>query len=255
MDEPRIIPPLDDGIKPYYAIYRNGTIINTISGKQIIPQINHAGYLTVNLMTETGRVARKVHRLVLIVYDFNPNYRILQGNHKNCNKLDCSLGNLEWTTPKENVDHAIENDLRSSFIGEENINASLIEYQVLAIADMIYRGYPEEAIFKVIPEANHSMILNIVSGNTWSYLFTNEYLDEIYSRFHHTISIRNRHMICKYYQDHQSVEVKKPYGFVTKIAKEALISLGLELSEKNIKIAKRLYYRYDNPEITSLYKY
>lgn len=252
MDEPRLIPPLKDGIKPYYLIYRNGTIINKNTGKALIPHENDHGYLQVSLMTETGRVFRKVHRLVLIVYNPIDNYDNLQGNHKDGNKLNCNISNLEWSTPKENKHHAIINHLSNGLIGETNPKSVITEYQAIAIADMVIRGYDKQSILTMIPQANLSIIREIAMGRTWSYLFDDYTLSIMKQRYLNTLDIEARHNLCAYFQDNP---ISNKYGKVTKLIKSALSYYGLEISDKNMRIAKRLYYRYDSPEITSLYKY
>lgn len=65
------------------------------------------GYLRVQL--SKGGVNKKysVHRLVAIAFLPNPNNKKCV-NHKNGNKEDNSVGNLEWNTHKENIRHAIE---------------------------------------------------------------------------------------------------------------------------------------------------
>lgn len=62
------------------------------------------------------------------------------------------------------------------------------------------------------------------------------------------------HAICKYYQDNINNYIKS-YGMVKQIAIDALASIGVEVNESTIRIAKRLYYRYDKKEINSLYIY
>ena len=253
MDEPRLIPPLNDGIKPYYLIYRNGTIINKNTGKALIPHYNHNGYLQVSLMTETGRVFRKVHRLVLLVYDYNPNHEFLQGNHKDGIKSNCDISNLEWSTPKENKSHAIATNLSDGLIGENNPKSVISEYQALAISDMLIRGYDKEDILMVIPNANISIIREIAFGRTWKYLFSESVVNAMKHSYLNALTDLDRHSICSFYQDNDNKY--SGYGSVSAIARDALSSLGLDITDRNFRIAKRLYYRYDSPEITCNYKY
>jgi len=51
-----------------------------------------------------------VHRLVATAFLANPEKK-LTVNHKDTNKLNNLLGNLEWATHTENVQHAIANGL------------------------------------------------------------------------------------------------------------------------------------------------
>ena len=63
--------------------------------------------------TKTIRCISSFHRLVAIAFIPNPeNKRCV--NHKNGNKLDCRVVNLEWATFSENNFHAIKNGLKIS---------------------------------------------------------------------------------------------------------------------------------------------
>lgn len=67
------------------------------------PAKTKAGYFTVNVKGKTFYQ----HRLVAEA--FLPNtYKLPEVNHKNRNKLDNSVGNLEWISKEDNVAHALE---------------------------------------------------------------------------------------------------------------------------------------------------
>lgn len=89
-----------------YEITRNGNILNKRNGHQVKPQPNGKGYLRVSI----GGKLRFVHRLVAEKYILNPD-NLPQVNHKDGNKLNNSVDNLEWVSNQQNRDHAIKNGL------------------------------------------------------------------------------------------------------------------------------------------------
>lgn len=90
------------------------------SGKVVLqPLIGHniklcrnikTGYLECNLCKDGLTHTKAVHRLVAEAFLPNPQKKP-QVNHKDGNKLNNSVDNLEWCTAAENVHHAINNNL------------------------------------------------------------------------------------------------------------------------------------------------
>jgi hypothetical protein len=67
-------------------------------------------YLGIQLCNKIN-ATHSIHRLVALAFIPNPNnHKIV--NHKNGNKLDNNVDNLEWTTSKENAQHAFKQNLR-----------------------------------------------------------------------------------------------------------------------------------------------
>lgn len=111
-------------IQNYYFIDELGNIYSK-NHKKLIPSIDKYGYQTIRLMTKNGK--RKnlfIHRLLMICYKNIDNFENLTVNHKDCNKLNNSLDNLEWVTALENFYHAVENN-RTGLSGIHNPNAKL----------------------------------------------------------------------------------------------------------------------------------
>ena len=94
--------------------------VNTHGGsKRIVPEkimkqvIDNTGYYTVSLWKNNTHIRPHVHRLV--IETFIPNlYKKSQVNHKDGNKLNNNVDNLEWCTPQENGIHAYDNGLNLS---------------------------------------------------------------------------------------------------------------------------------------------
>lgn len=68
------------------------------------------GYLKVMLYLNGKRKHAFVHRLVAEAFIPNPN-ELSQVNHKDGNKTNNCVHNLEWCTGKENIIHAVTNGL------------------------------------------------------------------------------------------------------------------------------------------------
>lgn len=74
--------------------------------KILKPNIDKDGYFRVALTTNKKRKDYYVHRLVAQTFIKNTNNKN-QVNHKDGNKQNNSIDNLEWCTVKENIHHAI----------------------------------------------------------------------------------------------------------------------------------------------------
>ena len=249
------IPSLEDNIKPYYYISNTGLVYSTYYNKFIIPHENHAGYLQVSLMTETGRVFRKVHRLVIMCFNPINNPELYEVNHIDGIKYHNWIWNLEWVTSKENKHHAIINNLSDGLIGESNPHNKITEKTARLIGDLlISRKYSDDEIISITKCPNKEIIRNIANGNTWRYLFNDNELEIMkLTRAGSRLLDSEVHNICKYYEDNKYKY--NGYGSVIAIAKDTLYSNNLPLTDQLIRLAKRIYYRYEYPEICNLYNY
>lgn len=93
------------------------------------------GYHRVSLFNGHSLRPRFVHRLVAIAF-LGPVPENKQVNHKNGNKSDNRVENLEYVTAKENNAHAIEMGLKTVLKGESHHNAKLTDEQAEKIRSM-----------------------------------------------------------------------------------------------------------------------
>ena len=75
------------------------------NGKILKSSPNHKGYLMVNLYLNGKRKNHKVHRLVATAFISNPENKPTV-NHKDGNKQNNVIANVEWATYSENNLHA-----------------------------------------------------------------------------------------------------------------------------------------------------
>ena len=109
------------GIQMYDVkdIYVNTTlqddgIIRNTRGVPRRTRLSHNGYpiISLSLVDNGGKKTVKVHRLVAQQFIPNPN-NYPHVNHIDGVKTNNSVDNLEWTTPKKNMEHAGKLGLRN----------------------------------------------------------------------------------------------------------------------------------------------
>lgn len=99
-----------------YSISNDGLVTSNHKrnkGMLIQPRVDRGGYLSLRLHREGKTQTLYLHRLLAQAFIPNPQNKKYV-NHRNGNKLDNSLKNLEFVHHKENVLHAFKHGLNSS---------------------------------------------------------------------------------------------------------------------------------------------
>ena len=144
-----------------YKITKDGQIISLKNNKEYVIKgyIDKYGYKRVLLHVDGKRVKYFVHRLVASEYIPNPN-NLSQVNHKDGNKLNNCVDNLEWVTPKENIHHAIRKGLRTKG------NNKLTKEQVKEIRKLFdFKSMKE---ISDMYNVSLSCIKHLHAGHTWN---------------------------------------------------------------------------------------
>lgn len=91
-----------------YLINENGDVKSLITNKIMRTKIDRYGYKTIGLVKDNGKKwYATIHRLVALTYIDNPQPDVFnQVNHIDGNKLNNHVSNLEWCSPKANVNHS-----------------------------------------------------------------------------------------------------------------------------------------------------
>lgn len=99
-------------------IVKNRYSTRISKGKIISPFTWGAGYKYVNLRNTSGRISKSVHRLVAETFIKNQKNKP-EVNHKDGDKSNNSVWNLEWCTSSENEKHAYENGMINITFGQK----------------------------------------------------------------------------------------------------------------------------------------
>ncbi|MCP4985412.1 MAG: hypothetical protein GY928_04865 [Colwellia sp.] len=170
-----------EGSNGYYSVSNKGRVrSNTriildykgqsrkLEGKIINGGITLAGYRQVSLSFNKCIKPYFVHRLTLS--SFVPNIENKpQVNHKDGNKLNNTLSNLEWCTCSENTKHAFDNKLATAK-GERNGRHKLKNQEVLQIKAMLIDGKLTHSDIANKYGVHRVTISDISTGKHWSHL-------------------------------------------------------------------------------------
>ena len=101
------------GYESVYAVTTKGRVRSIRFKRWLTPFLTGPGYKTVTLCFEGRDIDFRVHRLVGEAFIKNPDNKP-QINHKNGNKTDNRVSNLEWVTARENMQHAGDTGLNKN---------------------------------------------------------------------------------------------------------------------------------------------
>lgn len=148
--------------KGYFAT-PNGNVYNR-HGDLMMGAIDHCGYRHVIL----NRKNKNIHRIIAETFIPNPN-NLPCVNHKDGNKLNNSVDNLEWCTHSENTSHAYRIGLEQKKYGELHHAHKLTEDDVRNIRKVYVK---RDKKFGAVALANifgvdRTTIHDIVNRKTW----------------------------------------------------------------------------------------
>ena len=93
---------------PNYLISDKGEVYSLYTNKYLSSKITEYGYLVVNLTHNGINKSKRVHRLVAEAFIPNPD-NLPEINHKDENKLNNNVDNLEWCNRTYNNNYGTHN--------------------------------------------------------------------------------------------------------------------------------------------------
>lgn len=154
----------------FYEVSNYGNIRNSKTHRVRRNNINKEGYYFVgcSLGSRDRKITFKNHKAAAESFINNPD-NLPMVNHKDGNKLNNMVDNLEWCTNAENIQHAYDNNLISVERGEKASNAKLTQEDVNYIREN-YIPYDKEFDTRGLARkfgVSHVSIIRILKRRTW----------------------------------------------------------------------------------------
>lgn len=147
-----------------YLICNKGFVFNEdINGIQA-PFISNKGYLRATMCHKGIRYKDLIHRLVAKYFIDNPN-NLPQVNHKNGNKHDNDVDNLEWVTPQQNVIHSYDTHLNHS--GEKCSLAKTTDEQIHHVCRLLVENELTIKEISKITNTTKRIVKHVLYRDTW----------------------------------------------------------------------------------------
>ena len=146
--------------------------INPYNKEEIILKLqnNGKGYLFIRLSKNSKHKYYYIHRLVALHFIDNPSNKPAV-NHKDGNKSNNNVNNLEWVTNSENQIHALETGLLipKGAVGIKNTKSKLTDNDILIIREKSLEGIRGTDIAKIFNVCK-TTISGIKNNKTWKHI-------------------------------------------------------------------------------------
>lgn len=154
------------GFEDRYKVSNFGRVKNYKRRLVLKQRLSVWGYPVVCLWDGSKKHTMVVHRMVAKAFIKNPENRS-DVNHKDCNKTNNFVKNLEWCTPLENSQHAVKNGKLDHFLGENHRNNKLTIQQVKDIKNEYAAGKTTHRKLAAKYGVAKNSISNILNGRAW----------------------------------------------------------------------------------------
>ena len=156
------------GFEGRYTISNLGIVRSLLTGKIMKPYVTKFGYARVNLRIAHSRDYKSyfVHRLVASAFLENKD-NLAEVNHKDCNRLNNKVDNLEWMSKEDNIRYSFTHG-NASNKGLKNPNAKLDLNDIKAIRSLKATNRFYDTQIAKLFRVSSSTINKIVNNEIWS---------------------------------------------------------------------------------------
>jgi len=153
------------GYEELYCVSDKGRIKRK-GGRILTASFNAQKYHHVSLSKNNEKKTQRVHRLVASAFIPNPENKLFV-NHKDGNKINNRVDNLEWCTLQENFDHAVKNGLTAR--GVRQHSSKLTDEKVYEMRKLHKRGATATELSKIYG-VGLSNTCDVLKGKTWKHI-------------------------------------------------------------------------------------
>lgn len=150
---------------PMYLVDEKGEVFSLFTNKYLKKSKSKTGYLVVNIRNNGTRAPAYIHRLVAEAFIENPDKKA-EVNHKDGNKQNNKVENLEWVTNKENIRHSVDFGLLPRH--GKHPNSKLTDNQVIFICELFQSGKTITEVLELCEfNVSRCQLLNIRCRRDW----------------------------------------------------------------------------------------
>lgn len=219
------------GYEDLYKISNTGIVIRkeTVFGdinnrKRVFPQkivkpsATNNGYLELNLRKNKKSKRYLHHRLMAETFIPNPENKPFV-NHKDGNKQNNSIENLEWVTPSENNKHAFDTNLKEISNYQKTIAAIFFQkfsYEEINKINQLYKNGKTQKEIAEIYNVKQGCISDIINKKTYLNIDDLDYIKYFIKTIDKINELRVKYIETKDYSYVIRMKRLLPEGFIQK---------------------------------------
>lgn len=226
-----ITPDIIPGVYPYYMISNYGRLFNKYTSC-FIGNNSNPNHYTHCILSGEPNTQIDLHRLVMMVFHPRPDFANMYINHKDGNKTNNRIDNLEWCTASENTIHGYNTGLIPR--GEYSACAKLTEAQVRYICELLATNQYSQKEIADMAGCNICNVNDIKQGK-WNHI-ANDY--NFTYRNYRLFSEDDVENICLYFQNNP-----KPDDMTkAEHCRNAMSYIGVDLTSRTVFDSVRKIY-------------
>lgn len=153
-----------------YGIDKTGYIWSFKSGDwvKLTRHYDTKGYQCFKYYFNGKKRTDRVHRILAMLFIDNPENKV-DVNHKDGDRKNNNIDNLEWCTRSENIKHAYSELNHPRMQGVKSPKSKLNDEKVREIRKLCQNGLSQRAVANIM-NIHHSIVGGIMKGIRWAHV-------------------------------------------------------------------------------------